>query len=1026
MIDALIRWSLHNRAFVITLSVLMMSWGIYEATRMPVDVFPDLTAPTVTVLAEAHGMAPEEVETLITFPLESTLNGSPGIRRVRSSTSVGIAIVWVEFDWGVDIYRARQIVSEKLQLARALLPPELEPPIMAPVSSVMGQVMLVAITSDSHSPMELKTTADWIVRRRLMSLSGVAHVVPIGGDTKQFQVILNPDRLSAYGIPMDQVADALRGANENTSAGFYQENGSEHLIHGLGRIEDINDIANTLVTVIDGEPILVRHLAEVKIGPALKRGNGGFNGEDAVIISIYKQPQTNTLDLTRRLDAELADIQKSLPEPMTIQTHIFRQADFIEVAVANVLEALRDGSILVILVVLLFLGSGRATAITVLAIPMSLAAAVIALKAMGGSINTMTLGGMAIAIGALVDDAIIDVENVARRMRQNNLLEQPRAILTVVFEASKEVRVSIVFATYIIVLVFIPLFALGGIEGRLLRPLGFAYIISLAASLLTALTLTPILCSLLLSRSSMLKKKHEAWAVRGLKRLYQPVLGKTIHRASFLGVVSLILVAAAGFLLSRMGQSFLPAFNEGTLTINAMTLPGTALAESDRMGRQVEQILLTVPEVISTARSTGRAEQDEHAQGVNASELEVNLRQDGRPMDVVIEDIRGKLAQVPGMVITIGQPIGHRIDHMLSGTRANIAVKIFGTDLTELRTVAKQVEAAATAVPGVVDLSVEQQMEIPFITMRFNRDAVARYGLSIRDVSHAVETAFVGQKVSRVLEGQAVFDLLVRLDEQQVGSLEAIRRTLLVTPSGARVPLEALAEIRKDLGPNAISRENGQRKIVVQCNVAGRDLSGVVNDIRDRVAREVDLPTGYFIQYGGQFENAESAARTLLILGAVAVAGIFLLLFMALHSVRDAFLVMINLPLALIGGVVGVYLSGQVISIASIIGFIALFGIATRNGILLVSHIRHLRFDEGVTDLTRAVTQAAMERLAPILMTALSAALALIPLALKAGQPGGEIEAPMAVVILCGLVSSTALNLLVVPALYLRFGARNP
>ena len=1022
MIDSIIRWSLKNRMLVILSSALLLVWGIYEALKMPIDVFPDLTAPTVTVLTEAHGMAPQEVETLITFPVETALNGASGVRRVRSSTGVGISVVWVEFDWDTDIYRARQIVSEKLQLARSSLPPEIDPPVMAPVSSIMGEIMFIALTSKAHGPLELKTTADWLVRRRILAVPGVSQVIPIGGDTKQFQVLIKPNRLASYGLTVHQVVEAVQKANENTSAGLYHEGGQEYLIHGIGRIQGVEDVMNSEIMHLDGQPVLVKDIADVVIGAALKRGQGSLNGEDAVIIGIQKQPGSNTIELTGRLDAVLDDIQGSLPPGMTIERHIFRQADFIEVAVDNVFEALRDGALLVVIIVLVFLASGRATLITVIAIPLSLVVAVISLKLLGATINTMTLGGMAIAIGALVDDAIIDVENVARRLRENAALSSPRSVLTVVFEASKEIRVAIVFATLIIVLVFLPLFFLSGVEGRLLQPLGLAYIISLAASLVTALTLTPVLCSLYLPGSRSLKRDREPAPVRVLKAAYRPVLAATLHRWKSISLMAATLLTGAVVLLFFMGQAFLPNFNEGTLTISAVTLPGTSLEESNKMGRLVEQIIRAQPEVVSTARRTGRAELDEHAQGVNASEIDVNLRMKERDKESLLDQLREDLSIVPGMNITIGQPISHRIDHMLSGTRANIAVKIFGTDLIQLRQLAEQVRATMETVSGVVDLSIEQQSDIPYLALKFKRQAIARYGLKIQDVSEAVETAFLGQKVSRILEGQSAFDLVVRLNDQVLTDLESVRGTMMATPIGGQVPLHALAEIRKDYGPNMISRENVQRKIVVMCNVAGRDLRGVVADIRQSVKQSVTLPTGYHIEYGGQFESAAQASRTLVILGLVVVAGIFLLLFISLGSVRAAFLVMANLPLAMIGGVAGVYFTGSILSVASIIGFITLFGIATRNGILLVSHIHHLQEKEGITDLFDSVKQAALERLSPILMTALSAALALIPLALKGGQPGGEIEAPMAIVILCGLTSSTFLNLIVVPALYLRFG----
>ncbi|MFZ2491196.1 MAG: efflux RND transporter permease subunit [Thermoanaerobaculia bacterium] len=1026
MIDEIIRWSLRNRLIVIATAALLLVWGTFEALRMPVDVFPDLTAPTVTVVAEAHGMAPQEVETQITFPVETALNGASGVRRVRSSTGVGIAVIWVEFDWGTDIYQARQVVAEKLQLAQSTLPPDIAPPVLAPVSSIMGEIMFIALTSDRHTPMELKTAADWTVRRRLLAVPGVSQVIPTGGETKQYQVIVRPDRLAAFGVRVDQIIEALRKSNENTSAGFYREGGQEYLIHGVGRIASAEDIGATLIVERGGQPVLVRDVATVQIGGALKRGEGSHNAKPAVVLGIQKQPTANTLELTRRLDATMADIQKSLPKGMEIDSHIFRQSDFIEVAVHNVLDALRDGAILVVVIVFLFLMSVRATGITVLAIPLSLVTAVLAMKLFGVTINTMTLGGMAIAVGALVDDAIIDVENVMRRLRENRHLppERQRGTFDVIYEASREVRVSIVFATVIIVLVFLPLFFLTGIEGRLLRPLGFAYIVSLAASLVVALTVTPALCSVLLPRSKTIQRQDESRAVAWLKRHYAPLLDRALAHWYRITAAAVVLLIVAGVALGLAGRTFLPDFNEGTLTINMVTLPGTSLQTSDRLGRMVEEILLGEPEVVATARRTGRAELDEHAQDVNASEMEVSLRMKDRGKDELLADLRRKLSAVPGTNITIGQPISHRIDHMLSGTRANIAVKIFGEDLATLRRLGDQVKSTMTAVEGTADVSVEQQADIPFLTVKFDRGAIARYGLQVTDVAESIETAFAGHEVSRVLEGQAAFDLVVRYEAAAVSDVESIAATRIATPSGAQIPLAALATIRKDRGPNTISRENVERKVVVMSNVAGRDLSSVVEDIRERVSASVKLPSGYHIEYGGQFESAAEASRRLVFLGIVVIAGILLLLFIALKSMRDAALVMVNLPLALIGGVAGVYLAGGILSVASIIGFITLFGIATRNGLMLISHIRHLLTEEGVTDLREAVRRGAMERLSPILMTALSAGLALIPLALAGGKPGSEIETPMAIVILSGLLTSTALNMFVVPALYLRFGSR--
>jgi CzcA family heavy metal efflux pump len=1024
MVDNIIRWSLENRLFIVAASVALIVWGGYETAQSPVDVFPDLTAPTVTVVAEAHGMAPEEVETLLTFPIETALNGAAGVRRVRSNTTVGISVINVDFNWDVDIYRARQVVSERLQLVSGSLPSEVEAPVMGPVTSIMGEILFVGLTSKKHTPMELRTVADWTIARRLLSVPGVAQVIPIGGDKRQFQVLLDPKLLDAFEISADEVAHALELSNQNTSAGFLAEGGQEHLIHGLGRVQGPDDIAKSMITMRDGLPVLVGDVGKVSIGAALKRGEGGINSKRGVVIGIRKQPGANTLKLTKEIGKVLDTLEESIPAGMVLNRGLFRQADFIQVAIDNVSEALRDGSILVVLVVLLFLFSFRATFITAMAIPLSLLTAILLMRSHDMEINTMTLGGMAIAVGALVDDAIIDVENVLRRLRQNALgpVEQRRTVIEVVFTASKEIRRSIVFATVIIVLVFSPLFFLSGVEGRLLRPLGFAYAISLVASLVVALTITPVLCSLLLPKSKVMTRAADTAFLEFLKRKYSPLLRWALARWRLTTGLATAALAIALLALGLAGRSFLPTFNEGALTVSAVTMPGTALAESDQLGRLVETILLDHPEVASTARRTGRAEKDEHSQAVNSSEVEVRLQHTERSEEEFLSALRRDLSAVPGANIVIGQPIEHRIDHMLSGVRAKIAVKIFGKDLHQLRMSAEEVRQAMESVEGVADLTVEQQTDIPFVTIRFKRGTIARYGLSIETIAHEIETAFLGRVVTHVLEGQALFDLVVRYDTSAVDSLESVMETRIGTPTGARIPLHVLAEVQRSLGPNLITRENVERKIVVMCNVSGRDLQSVVDDIRDTVARTVKFPPGYRVEYGGQFQSAQRATRILGAVGALVLVAIFILLIVALGSARDAGLVMSNLPLALIGGVVGVYLSGGVLSVASIIGFITLFGIATRNGIMLVTHFHHLSNEEGVEDHTEIVLRGSLERLAPILMTALASGLGLLPLALSMGQPGSEIQAPMALVILSGLVSSTALNMIVLPALYLRFG----
>jgi len=1023
MIAKLIGWSLANRLIVLAIAVAVLIGGTVVALRMPVDVFPDLTAPSVTIITEAHGMAPEEVETLVTFPIETAVNGASGVRRVGSSTATGISVVWVEFDWGTDIYQARQVVNEKLQLAGSNLPPEAERPVLAPVSSIMGEIMFISLTSDKQSPMELRSTADWVIRPRLLSVPGISQVTPIGGDIKEYQVIISPERMAAASVSLSQVIAAVKGTNQNTSAGFYVEGGQEYLIHGIGRVTHVQDIANTVVSLDHGRPVLVRHLADVRLGPAIKRGEGSAQGKPAVILGLQKQPGANTLILTQQLDRTLDDIQKTLPAGMAINRHIFRQADFIQVSIDNVIEALRDGTIVVVVILLLFLMNVRATSITLLAIPLSLLVAVLTLKLFDATINTMTLGGMAIAIGALVDDAIIDVENVFRRLRENarldpNLRQNP---VVVTLRASLEIRTSITFATFIIMLVFVPLFFLSGVEGRLLAPLGIAYVVSLFASLIVAASATPVLCSLLLPQSKGVVSGDDSPVVRRLKSAYQKALTVVIGRPKIVLGVAFLLFLITLASIPFMGRAFLPEFNEGTLTINVVTLPGTSLEESNRLGQMVEAIMLSFPEVKSTARRTGRADLDEHAQGVEAAEIDVGLKMQKRSKEEFLQELRRALTAVPGINTTIGQPISHRIDHMLSGTRASIAVKIFGDDLRRLRTVAQQVRDTMANVPAAVDLAIEQQTDIPILRIQFDRERIARLGLKVEEVAEALETAFLGKTVSRVLEGQRSFDLVVRAEEANRQNLEAVRSTLIDTPLGGKVPLALLAEVKKDLGPNTISREDVQRKIVISSNVAGRDLQSVVRDIRSNVSKNVSLPKGYYVTYGGQFESAEEASQTIGFLSVLVVGGIVLLLSAALRSLRDTLIILVNLPLALIGGIFGIFLSGGVLSVASLIGLITLFGIATRNGIMMVSHIRHLMEEEGES-FERAVERGALERLSPILMTALCAGLALLPLILRGGEPGSEILTPMAIVILAGLFSSTALNMIVVPALYLRFG----
>lgn len=1022
VMDRVIAWSLSNRIVTLFVALGLLVGGGYVAFTMPVDVFPDLTAPTVTVLTEAHGMAAEEVERLVTFPIETTVNGSAGVRRVRSSSSQGISIVWVEFDWGTDIYRARQVVGEKLQFVAEQLPEDVPPPVLAPITSIMGEIMLIGLVSETVPEMDLRTAADWTVRKRLLAISGVSQVVPIGGQVRQYQVLLDPQRMVAVGVSLTDVLRAARESNAVASGGVYLSDGQEVLIRGLGRVRTPDDIAQTVVTMRQGVPVRIGDVADVVIGSKPRIGTGSVNAGPAVILSVQKQPGVNTLELTERIERELDVLQAQLPAGIVIERDIFRQAGFISLAIDNVIEALRDGAFLVLVVLFLFLWNFRTTGISILAIPLSLAVAVIVMRLLGVTLNTMTLGGLAIAIGALVDDAIIDVENTFRRLRENHHLPEgeQRAILLVVYDAAREIRGPIVNATAIITVVFLPLFFLSGVEGRMLRPLGLAYVVSILASLVVAVTVTPVLCSFLLPNAPIMREQKDSWLVRALKAVYAPTLSLVLARPRLISGMAALGVLATLAVFPLMGRGFLPEFQEGTLTVSAVTVPGTGIVESDQLGRRVEEVLMAHSAVVSTARRTGRAELDEHAQGVNAAEIDVQLDLALGKVEDIVAELRDRVTIIPGMNITIGQPIGHRIDHMLSGTRAAIAVKIFGPDLYELRSVAESVRAAVEDIEGLVDLQVEQQSDVPQLSIRADRAAMARFGVTPGRLAEAVDVAFNGEVVSQVLEGQSTFDLVVRYPDELRDSQARIAMARVDVPAGGTVPLADLADVRFERGPNTVSREDVQRKIVVQANVEGRDVGGVVDDIRERVDAEVVIPDGYYVEYGGQFESGQAAARAIGLLSIVSVLAIFLILFQEFGSAHISVLVMVNLPLALIGGVFATMAMGGVLNVATMVGFITLFGIAVRNGILLVSHYKHL-LGEG-KNLRDAVVQGSLERLNPILMTALTAALALIPLALGGGEPGKEIQAPLAVVVLGGLITSTFLNMVVVPALFFEFG----
>jgi CzcA family heavy metal efflux pump len=1022
MLDSIIRLSLQYRPIVVALAAAFLAWTAFLIPSVPLDVLPDLTAPSVTVIVEGRGMAPTEMEAQVTFPIEAAVNGAAGVRRVRSVTAVGFSVVHVDFDWGQDAARARQTVAEKMALAAASFPPQVSAPFLAPASSVMGEFLFLAVASDRHSPLEVRSTAENLIRRRLLSVSGVSQVIVIGGLRKQYEVRVDPEALRRYRLRLEDVENALRDANRNSSPGFRVESGAEYLLQGSGRVYSLAGLEDIVIESRANRPIRIRDIADVAVGHALKRGDGSRNGEPAVILGVLKQPGANTLALTERVESELASVQSTLPEGMRIHSGLMRQANFIETSLENLQRALRDGALLVVLVLIVFLMNSRAMIIALFALPMSVAATIAALSLTGQTINTMSLGGLAIAIGELVDDAIIDVENVVRRLRQNFLLPEERRApaLRIVYEASREIRGSVVFATLIVGIVFLPLFALDSVEGRLLRPLAFAYLVALVASLIVALTLTPVLCSLLLPRVRSITQGEEPWLVRTLKRAYAPALAWSLRHTRGVALGAAVLVAGAVPAFWLMGREFLPPFNEGALTISAVTLPGTSLELSNELGSALERALLTIPEVVSTERRTGRAELDEHGQGVESAEIDVLLRKSERSREQVLAHVREKARLIPGMNITIEQPISHRIEHMLSGTRTQIAVKIFGDDLTELRSLARVVEAEMRGIRGVVDLVVEPQREIPSLRIVPDPERAARAGLSAGELATRVETIQLGTEVGRFFEGQLSYPIVLRYRDAANLSPAEMLELPIDTPAGALLPLGSLARIERGTSPNFVTREGVQRKIAVQANIAGRDVVGAAEEIRRRLEANVPLPPGYRIEMGGQFESEKRVSSRIALLALGVIATILMVLAVAFRSYRDALLIMVNLPLALVGGVVGVFVAGGVLSLASLVGFVALLGIASRNGIMLVSHIRHLREREGVTDMREAVVRGASERLAPILMTALAAGLALVPIALSAGQPGAEIQAPIATVILFGLATSTLLNMFVVPALYYR------
>ena len=1026
MLNKIIGFSLQNRILVLVASVLLLIGGTYTAMHTEVDVFPDLNAPTVVIMTEANGMAAEEVEQLVTFPVETAVNGATGVRRVRSSSTNGFSVVWVEFDWDTDIYLARQIVSEKLAVVSESLPANVGKPTLGPQSSILGEMLIVGLTADSTSMLDLRTIADWTIRPRLLSTGGVAQVAVLGGDIKEYQVQLDPERMRHYGVTLSEVMNITREMNLNANGGVLYEYGNEYIVRGVLSTDKVDQIAKAVVRSngVSGAPILLEDIADVQVGAKLpKLGTASERGKHAVLLTVTKQPATSTLELTDKLEASLQDLQKNLPADVKVSTDIFRQSRFIESSIGNVQKSLLEGGIFVVIVLFLFLTNIRTTVISLVTLPLSLIASILALHYMGFTINTMSLGGMAIAIGSLVDDAIVDVENVYKRLHENRLKPagEQLPILEVVFNASKEVRMPILNSTLIIIVSFVPLFFLSGMEGRMLVPLGIAFIVALAASTVVALTVTPVLCSYLLGKEKTKKQNNEnsdSAVARKMNQWYGSALTFVLgHKKGVLGGTIGLFVVALGCFFT-LGRSFLPPFNEGSFTINISSLPGISLEESDKMGHRAEELLLSIPEIQTVARKTGRAELDEHALGVNVSEIEAPFELKDRSRSELVAEVREKLGTIVGANVEIGQPISHRIDAMLSGTKANIAIKLFGDDLNRMFTLGNEIKSAIQGIPGIADLNVEQQIERPQLVISPKREMLAKYGISLPEFSEFVNVCLAGEAVSQVYEKGKSFDLTVRVKDNLRDEMEKIRNLMIDTGDGQKIPLNYVAEIRSAMGPNTISRENVKRKIVISANVADRDLRSVVNDIQAQVDAQIKLPEGYHIEYGGQFESEQAASRTLALTSFMSIVVIFLLLYHEFRSVKESAIILINLPLALIGGVFALLITTGEVSIPAIIGFISLFGIATRNGMLLISHYNHLQQEEGY-GVYDSVIRGSLDRLNPILMTALSSALALIPLALSGDLPGNEIQSPMAKVILGGLLTSTFLNGFIIPIVYL-------
>lgn len=1024
MLDKIIRFSLQNRLFILMAAVLLMVGGIYTTYHMDVDVFPDLNAPTVVVMTEATGMAAEEVEKLVTFPVESAVNGATDVRRVRSSSTTGFSVVWVEFDWGTDIYKDRQIVSEKLAEVSESLPPTCGKPTLGPQSSILGEVFIIGLTSDKTSMQDLRTIADWTIRPRLLSLGGVAQVTVLGGDIKEYQILLSPEKMRHYGITLQEVMNAAQDMNRSSAGGVLYEYGNEYIIRGVLSTNDADAIGRAVVKMDGDAPVTLASIAEIKAGAkAPKLGLASHRGKPAVLMTVTKQPNASTIELTAKLDKAVEDLKTQIPADINVATDIFRQQKFIDSSIDNIKKSLYEGALFVIIVLFFFLMNVRTTLISLVTIPLSLVVSILTLKFMGLTINTMSIGGMAIAIGSLVDDAIVDVENVFKHLRQNRRLPESerKSVIEVVFNASREVRLPILNSTFIIVVSFVPLFFLTGMEGRMLRPLGIAFITALFASTLVALTLTPVLCSYLLGGDKSDKAGKDPAIVRWLQKVYNVALEWVIsHKKTTLGAVLALFAVALGIFFS-LGSSFLPAFNEGSFTINVSTLPGVSLEESDNVGRRAEELLLTVPEIKTVARKTGRAELDEHALGVNVSEIEAPFELGKRSKKEVVAEVRAKLNTLPGVNVEIGQPISHRIDAMLSGTRANIAIKLFGTDLDKMFLLGNQIKSEIEGIPGIADLNVEQQIERPQLQIVPNREMMAKYGITPSEFNDMVEVYLAGKVVSQVYEGNKVFDLTLKAADDSRNSIEEIRN-ISVDAVGGKIPFGQIAQIRSAAGPNTINRENVARKIVISANVSDGDLQGAVTRIQKAIGDNIELPEGYHVEYGGQFESAQSASRTLLFTSLMAIIVIFLLLYGQFKDVRQASAVLLNLPLALIGGIFAIFFADKIISIPAIIGFISLFGIATRNGMLLIDRYNELR-SEGLS-LHDAVIKGSLDRLNPILMTALTSALALVPLALGGELPGNEIQSPMAKVLLGGLLTSTMLNGFIIPVVYILISRR--